>query len=708
MFFGLKKNMKKNIKESIIEPPIGLINIAIENITSNNLHGLKSCIDKMISEYKNGSTSWLFLGIYYNIINELDKAEEAIKKSLKLNENYGEAYRIFADVLRKKQNFTDGLEKAKKAAEINPNNASALDTLGTAYASINDHINAEFYFKKALGINNELSVIHNNLGNTYRHLGKNKESILHLEKAINLDPNIAEIYNNLAITYFEEKNYEKALKTLEKINNTELLDHNNLVNLYTSYGHIFSKMYKYTEAKQYYKKALDLDQENSSANNGLAEIYCIFQDPEKAIKFFRNSIDKSPKIQNNISNYILCYNYLLERDEKEKFEETLKYANLVDQEIIKQKINGLKKNKTINIGFVSGDFYNHPVSYFIESPLKFLKEKDYIIYAYNNNNYTDSYTSELKKYFHNWRDIYHLNDEQIIETIRNDEIDILFDLSGHTAHNSLSVFQRKPAPIQISWLGYSKTTGLKTIDYILTDNISIPKNEEHRFTEKPLRMENSYYCFSNFTIDKNIEVEESKYNDFIFGCFNNTKKLNKNVLRIWSCILRDIPKSKIILKFKYYECNELRKKITEFFIKNSIDENRLIFFNQSPRNEYLKYYNKIDLSLDPFPYPGGTTTCESLFMGVPVLTMKGCDSLSRNSENILINCGLSDFIAKNEEEYINLAKSLAKKGKFAEKNKIKTKFLSSNLLNGELFANELDKNIKIIWNEYCKNKQMIS
>ena len=176
MFSGSKKNkMNKSINASNQEPNINLINEALNNINTNNIESLAKSVDKMTNEYPDGSTSWLFLAIYLNLINKLDQAEIAIKKSLFLNENYGEAYRIYSDILRKKNDFNKSLTKAKKAVEINSNHAPALDTLGTAYASINDHLNAEINFRKALELDKSNAVINNNLGNTLRHLGKNKD-----------------------------------------------------------------------------------------------------------------------------------------------------------------------------------------------------------------------------------------------------------------------------------------------------------------------------------------------------------------------------------------------------------------------------------------------------------------------------------------------------------------------------------------------------
>ena len=691
-------------KDAKIEPPIKIINLAIESINENNIANLKSTVEKMVSSYPNGSTSWLFLAIYENLIGNINSAEKAIKKTLDINPNYGEAHRIYADIFKKRNNYQSSLNHSLKAVEINSNSCAAWDTLGTSYALLHNYLKAKECFYRAIEINPNLAIIYNNLGNTLRHLGEHSESIQSFLKAKELDPNIIEIYNNLALSYFEIKDYDNALNTLNKIDNEKKLQNpQNICDLYTSYGHIFSKLYNYKKAEEYYEKALKIDNYNSSANNGLAEIFCIFMKPEKAINYFERSIKKSPKIQNSISNYILCYNYLMKANERDKFNTTLKFANLKNIKRKKTANKNTDLNKEINIGFVSGDFYNHPVSYFLINPLKNIHDKGFKLFAYSNYNYSDNFTEKLKDEFDEWRDIFHLDEDKIYKTIKNDKIDILFDLSGHTARTSLNVFQLKPAPIQISWLGYSKTTGIKEIDYILCDKISLPKEEENLYVEKPLRMKNSYYCFSK-PFDEDIKITEKNNKSFMLGCFNNVKKLNEDVIDLWSLIMKDIPESKITLKFKNFKNKELRQEVKLLFANKGISNDRILILPGSTRREYLLQYNEIDLTLDPFPYPGGTTTCESLYMGVPVITLKGSDFLSRNSENILKNCNLESFVANNKEDYLNKVMKFKKNGSELSKEKVRNKFINSNLFDGKLFADELENKLKKIWEEHCRDE----
>ena len=694
------KDTKNNVSQK--EPSISLINLAINSINNNNQVELKKNVTQMITEFPQGSTSWLFSAIYQSLINELNKSEKDIKKVLKINPNYGEAHRVYSDILKRKHDRKNCLIHALKAVEINPNNGSAYDTLGTAYAFNNDQVNSEKCYLKAIELIPDSPIIYNNLGNTLRHLGKYDESITALYKANKLDPGIIEIYTNLALTLFQIEDYKEALDTLKKCeNNNRNFNNNNLIDLYSTYGHLFLKIHQTKKAIKYYKKALKIDNNCSSANNGLGESYTNLRMYKEGLKYFKKSLINSPNTQNSISNYLLCYNYLTTYDKNKKYNETVKYSNYEKVSIIKANTSNKDVNKKLKIGFMSGDFYHHPVSYFLINFIESINLNRFETFAYSNNLNEDSFTNRLRNNFSNWRNICYLDYESVIDGVKKDQIDILFDLSGHTGKNSLKIFKSKVAPIQISWLGYSGTTGIKEIDYILCDKISIPKKDEKWYVEKPLRMSKSYYNFSK-PLKDDVDIISGDIGEVTFGCFNNPKKLNDDVLLLWSNIIKNIPQSKIIFKYKYYQDIDIRNDILKYFIHNGINKSGIVFLNASEREDYLKDYNKIHISLDPFPYPGGTTTCESLYMGVPVITLKGNDFLSRNSENILLNSNLKKYIAKDKGDYMNIAINASQNIQNNYKNQIRDCFLNSPIMDGKGFTQELEIQLSEVWKTYCK------
>ena len=689
----------------ITEPSKEEVNKILGLFEKRSFEELDITLMEIINRYPRGSTAWLFLGMYLGQINRLDDAEKALTKSLSINPNYGEGIRLLADILRRKGKILQGIDYGKKAIKILPKYAAAYDTLGTCYASNKNYKNATDMFYKALELN-ENPISYNNLGNALRNLGNYKESILVLNKAIELNPNIIQIFINLSLTYFETRDYEKALKTLEKIKSLKI-DKITESSVFAAYGHIYRKLHKYKLSEKYYLLAKNTSDEYSSGvYDGLAEINSLKLNHLESLKYFKKGMLNPSTINNSISNYLMTLSYFGKKNKKDLHKEIIKYATQIITPKIKiKKKKNILKDTPIRVGFISGDFHQHPVSFFLKDVICNFNDKFFESYGYYNHHLSDEVTIDFKKEFSKFKYIHAMNDYEKLNLIRDDEIDILIDLSGHTARNSLAVLKGKAAPIQMTWLGFSETTGIKEIDNIICDKISIPSNEEKFFSEKPIRLKNSFYCFSN-PGQNNFPIKSKFDKTLIYGCFSNIKKINEAVIDSWIKILSKNTDSKIFLKSQYYRDREIKENILKKFLLQGINKNRIIFDTDSSRKDYLLDYNKIDVILDTFPYPGGTTTCESLFMGTPVVTIEGNTFLSRNGENILRNAGFSDFIAKNKSEYIDIAVDIKKILNSLNYNKenIRKKFINSSIMNQEEFTLDFKKKLKERWNKYLSRK----
>jgi len=323
-----------------------------------------------------------------------------------------------------------------------------------------------------------------------------------------------------------------------------------------------------------------------------------------------------------------------------------------------KKIINLKK---IKVGFVSGDFNDHAVIHQILEVLKYLSEQpNFELYAYSNSEKEDFVTQKLKNFLKGWKTVYNLNDHALFETIKSNQIDILVDLSGHSKGNRLEVFFNKPSPIQVSWVGYLASTGLKEIDYVIADENSITEKEEHQFTEKIYRLNNTWTVLKpehDIPLSKEIPFTRNKY--ITFGSFNNIQKINNGVIKVWSRILSSIKDSRLILVSSKFNEEDFKKYFGELFINNGVKNSQLIFEGPCERNHLLNKYNSIDIALDTFPYNGGTTSLEASWMCVPVLTKKGNSFLSKCGESINISLGLDDWICNNDTDYINKATDMS-------------------------------------------------
>ncbi|MDA9799390.1 hypothetical protein N9C39_11655, partial [Luminiphilus sp.] len=317
-----------------------------------------------------------------------------------------------------------------------------------------------------------------------------------------------------------------------------------------------------------------------------------------------------------------------------------------------------QNEESLRIGFVSGDLRSHPVGYFTEGLLTQLQSSSIELFAYPTVNTEDELTERLKACFHAWSPLTGLNDMDAAQKIHSDDIHILIDLSGHTANNRLPVFAWKPAPIQVSWLGYFASTGLSEMDYILGDPYVTPHEEADHFSEKIWQLPETYLGFRPPDLDLEVAPLPAYTNGFVtFGCFNKLARMTDEIVSVRASILHAVPGSKLFLKDKQLDHESGRHRVLSRFAAVDIEADRLILEGGSPREEYLECYGRVDIALSPFPYGGGTTSVEGLWMGVPVITKKGNHFLSHLGESIAHNSGLSDWIASDEQEYA--AKAIA-------------------------------------------------
>ena len=305
-----------------------------------------------------------------------------------------------------------------------------------------------------------------------------------------------------------------------------------------------------------------------------------------------------------------------------------------------------------------------------------------------------------------WQNVAQLSDEQLADKVFEDNIDILVDLAGHSANNRLGVFAFKPAPVQVSWLGYPNTSGLSSIDYRITDAIADPVGASDKLnSEVLLRLKDGFLCYQgdeSFPLPEQIPYDK---NGFItFGSFNNYVKVTPEVINVWSEILKTVPDSKLIIK-----SNQLSDKITSqsckaLFKKNGIESNRLTLLGFLPNpNDHMTYYSKVDIGLDPFPYNGTTTTFEALWMGVPSITFSGNSHAARVGASILFRIDLQSYIAHNLEDYVALAKTKAHELDELRtlRATIRSAMKHSVLCDEKHFTQEMESTFKTIWKKFC-------
>lgn len=531
--------------------------------------------------------------------------------------------------------------------------------------------NAFNILKKLLSISPDNTQALLALGITYRAAHNVDDAIRVFERLVALSPNNSNFKNDLALLYIDKKYFESALQHLNAathIESNNSITHTNLALTYCNLGEIDLSI-------SHYKKALKLDKSNEQAFKNLA----------------------------------FTLNYSCKHTPQEVFDIHLKYGTQYYAPPISNSHNNRQNtNQRIKIGYVSPDFRQHSVAYFIESVLKNHSKEYFEIYGYYNNDIDDEVTNRLKSYCDHWVNITNLSDKLAFKVINNNNIDILVDLSGLTVNNRMSLFAMKPAPIQVSWIGYPNTTGLKAIDYRITDSITDPiDNSDHLYTEKLIRLKNTFLSYTPNENTPDIKTTPAiKNNCITFGSFNNFSKTTPEVLHTWVCILKQTTNTRLFLKCGAFNEPLLIEKHYNFFEKAGINRDRIKLYGRNMTTyEHLDEYNNIDIALDPFPYNGTTTSFEALWMGTPFITLSGNSHASRVGASILNNLELSDLIAYSTEEYIQIAKKIA--GNIDEiseyKNTLREKLQSSPLMDAISLTRNLENEYKRIYKHWQDN-----
>jgi predicted O-linked N-acetylglucosamine transferase (SPINDLY family) len=353
---------------------------------------------------------------------------------------------------------------------------------------------------------------------------------------------------------------------------------------------------------------------------------------------------------------------------------------------------------------VSGDLRNHAVGYFLENVLAHIRPEKFVLVAYSNANVNaeDELTLRMKPSFSEWNSVVGLKDDLLAEKIHSDNIDILIDLAGHTAGNRLPVFAWRPAPVQLTWLGYWASTGVSEVDYILADEISVPRSSEFLFSEKIWYLPDTRFCFSPPAVDASTASSPlpAYRNGYItFGSFQVLSKMNDASLVAWSKVLTEVPNSRLRLQNWQLGHPVAKQKMLEKFEELGVQPDRVSMFGGSSRTEYLRAYSEVDVILDTHPFPGGTTTLEALWMGVPTVTQTGATLIARQGESILRCAGLGNWVASDEQEYVTLA--LTHVADLASLNELRSSLRErislSPLFNAASFANVFEEALTGMW-----------
>ncbi len=524
-------------------------------------------------------------------------------------------------------------------------------------------------------------------------------------RATEIDPSFAEACNSLGAMLQESGGLDDAIAAYRRaieIKPDYAAAHSNLGAASLCNGH-------FDEALTHCHRALRFDSNDVGAHNNLGMTLQNVGRLDEAIEVYKNALTLRPNFSGAHSNLILTMNYhprftaeaILAESRYWDEIHALPYAVRT-----RPHANARDPERRLRIGYVSPDFRCHSVSYFVE-PLLAAHDRNAVeVFCYADVARPDEMTARLQTLADGWRSTVGLSDAEVADQIGKDRIDILVDLAGHTAGNRLLAFAQRPAPVQVTWLGYPNTTGLSAIDYRFTDGIADPEGiAEAHHSEILVRLPGGFLCYGPPAMSPELTPPPAaRSGQVTFGSFNNLAKVTSEVVKAWASILKAVPGSRILIKSKPLADEATRAHYLALFAAQGIEANRIELISAIPSiSGHLAAYENVDIALDPFPYNGTTTTCEALWLGVPVITLCGACHAARVGASLLTAVGLTDLIAETSDGYIETAAGLAKNidRLKALRKDLRPRMAASPLCDGETFARSMEAAYRDMWQCWC-------
>ncbi|MCD6393575.1 MAG: tetratricopeptide repeat protein [Planctomycetes bacterium] len=601
-------------------------------------------------------------------------------------------------ILNENEKAMEWLEKARKCK---PESVDVLESMGWALVGLGRKEEVVEKFSKAIKLQKDMENVRL-LVEAMQQMGLTDRAIAALKEAVGVDSPRPEVMFELAVFFEKIGRLDKAEEWYKKV--VELTQH---PKAYTRLGLLCRKMGRTSEALQCLQKCAELLPDNSGVWNNLALITMQSGDIQKGFEIFRKAVDKMPENPEIHSNLLFYMHHLPDMDQQAIFEEHKRWGQRHAPISMARTShdNTVEPERKLRIGYISPDFKKHVVSYYFE-PLLDEHNRDVVeVYGYGDVDRPDPTTGRLQKKFDCYRNIRGVNDDAVARIIEQDKIDILIDLAGHTRNNRLLVLARKPAPVQATWLGYYNTTGMEAVDYLLTDSLTIPPESQKYYTEQLAYLPGGFICY---TPPENAPVvtapPAAKKGYVTFGAFTNNRRLNRGLLEVWSEIMKLTPRSRLLLGFRGGGYVEIQEHYLSQFAECGVSPERIEISGGKEYAEYIKQYSDVDIVFDTFPENGGTTTCESLWMGVPVISLAGQHQNSRGGLSILSHLDMQSFAATTPAEYVAKAVGLANKPErlMEMRASMRTRMADSPLCNAKRFARDVETAYRQMWRRWCR------
>jgi protein O-GlcNAc transferase len=635
------------------------------------------------------------LGVIAHQSGEDEKAAEMIKAAITVNPQIADYHSNLGNALLALGRLEESVAAYEAALRLR-DYAEGHYNLGNARLAQKEFGAALAAYDAAIALRAGYVEAHSNRSNALAGLGRAAEAIAACEAAIRLNPAYEAAHYKLGNFLLAEKKFDAAIAAY----NQAIRLRPDYADAHANRGSALMSLGQAGQALVAYEAALRAAPGQASAHYNLGTALQALNRFEGAISAYENAIRLQPEYGSPHSNLVTCLHYHTGHDEAAILQAAQRFAAHVTPRSREVFANTRETERRLRVGYVSGDFCSHTVADYFAPVLAAHDPAMVEVFCYHNNYATDDVTKKLRAAAPHWRDVAGLTDEECTARIMADGIDILVDLSGHTNKNRLGVFARRAAPVQASWLGFWGTTGVAAMDYVISDSDTIPPGREAHYSEKIHRLPGSRFCYQPPGYAPAPAPPPSlDGRPVVFGSFNNLAKLGPKTIMLWAQVLLGVPDAKLLLKWNSLGSEATRQELIDAFRRAGIGPERLILRGGSLHHVMLGEYADVDIALDPFPFSGGVTSCEALWMGVPVLTLPGASAASRQTLGFLRAIGRPEWAASNVEEFVRMAMTMAgNRQKLAEyRAGQRARMAGSALCAPERFTQDLEETYRTLW-----------
>ena len=648
-------------------------------------------------------------GVAHRAAGDVAAAEADFAKAAGLNPKYLEAWVNLGIARLQRGDPQAALQAFQQAAQLAPNVAEVQGYLGTAQLRAGAIDAAVAALKRAVVLDPHFTEAHYNLGIAYDRRGEAKAAEAAWRRSIEANPFYLKPWNNLGVLLHKQGRTAEARAFFERALSQAGPEAKDTAELWNNLANILDEQGLVESALQAYQRAVTLRPDDARFHLGFGGALLTIGKLDEAFVHITRARELDPALAVAADCGLMGLLYVSE-DPKAPLAAATAWANGLVLPPALGHANSRDPDRRLRIGYVSPDFFHHPVANFIAPVLASHDRGSVEVFCYAEVKAPDRVTERLRGLVESadhWRDTTGMSDDSLASAIRAEGIDILIDLAGHTVGGRLPVFARKPAPVQATWLGYPATTGLTQIDWRITDPIADPPGlTDDQYSERLLRLPTGFNCYQPIDDMPPVVPLPADTNGYVtFGCFNHAAKIREKTLDVWAELLKAVPDSRLCLKHRGFSLPSTVAEYRHGFERRGVAAARvdLISFIDDPRR-HLAAYDRVDVALDPFPYNGTTTTCEALWMGVPVIALAGDAHLSRVGVSLLTRVGLPELVADTPARYIEIAARLAADRERLRglRGALRARTAGSSVCDAALVTRELETALRQVWRDWCR------